>query len=102
MKPFRFSQPASDELSEAIRWYEARRSGLGGELFEAVVRTVDLIRTHPDIGLLRPGRYASRQLRVARFPYKIVYRVREDDIYAVAVAHSSRRPGYWKDRSAQE
>jgi hypothetical protein len=34
------SQPASDEFSEAVGWYEARRSGLGGELFDAVVATI--------------------------------------------------------------
>jgi len=28
-----------------------------------------------------------------------VYRVRDHDMYVVAVAHTSRRPGYWKDRS---
>jgi hypothetical protein len=35
---------------------------------------------------------------VKRFPYKIVYRERADDLYIVAIAHTSRRPGYWKDR----
>jgi toxin ParE1/3/4 len=99
VKPFRFSAPASDELAAAVRWYEMRRSGLGGEFYGAVVRTIDLIRTHPEIGTPRRGRLPSRQLRVTRFPYKIVYRIRDDDIYVVAVAHTSRRPGYWKDRS---
>jgi hypothetical protein len=36
---------------------------------------------------------------VNRFPYNVVYRIRDDDIYVVAVAHTSRRPNYWKDRS---
>lgn len=98
MKLIQFSQPASDELTEAVRWYEMRRSGLGGEFYDAVVRTIELIRTHPEVGTLRAGRLQSRQLRVTRFPYKVVYRVREDDIYIAAVAHASRRPGYWKDR----
>jgi plasmid stabilization system protein ParE len=99
VKPVQFSQPASDELIAAIRWYEARRTGLGAELHEAVVRTIDLIRNHPDSGSPRTGRFPSRQLRVARFPYKVVYRVRRDDIYIIAIAHTSRRPEYWKDRS---
>ena len=98
MKPFQFSKPASDELTEAVRWYETRRSGLGSDFYDAIVRTIDLIRAHPEIGTPRIGRLSNRQLRVKRFPYKVVYRVREDDIYVVAVAHTSRRPGYWKDR----
>jgi hypothetical protein len=32
------------------------------------------------------------------FPYSVVYRVHRDDIYVIAVAHSSRRPDYWRHR----
>ena len=42
MKPFRFSEPASAELADAVRWYEQQRLGLGAELFDAVAQTVDL------------------------------------------------------------
>ena len=98
MKPVQFSEDASAELVAAIRWYEVRRAGLGGELYDAVNRTVALIETHPDIGTLRTRRPPSRQLAVPRFPYKVVYRVRDDGVYVVALAHASRRPGYWKHR----
>lgn len=98
MKPFQFSDPATAELTDAIRWYEQQRTGLGAELFDAIIETIDLIRTHPEIGAPRATRRASRQLRVNRFPYHIVYRIRDDDIYVVAVAHTSRRPDYWKHR----
>ena len=46
----RTSEPASDEFSEAVRWYEARRSGLGGEFFDAVAAALSLIETNPEIG----------------------------------------------------
>ena len=98
MKPFRFSTPASDELTEAVRWYETRRTGLGADFYEAVVRTIELIQTHPDIGTLRPGRLPYRHVLVAGFPYQIMYRMRENDVYVVAVAHASRRPGFWQGR----
>jgi len=89
---------ASDEFTEAIRWYEGKRTGLGGEFYDAVVRATDLIREHPAIGqsVELPPRY--RQLVVDRFPFKVIYRERADDIYIVAIAHSSRRPGYWRNR----
>jgi hypothetical protein len=44
-RPIRSSQPASAELAEAVRWYEERRNGLGGEFFDAVVATLSLIET---------------------------------------------------------
>jgi plasmid stabilization system protein ParE len=98
VKPFQLSDPATAELTDAIRWYEQQRAGLGAELFDAITETIDLIRTHPEIGALRATRRPSRQLRVNRFPYSVVYRIREDDVYVVAVAHTSRRPDYWKHR----
>ena len=98
MKPFQFSKPASAELTAAIRWYERQRASLGGELFDAIGATIDLIRTHPEIGTVRPGRLPSRQIAVHGFPYRVVYRIREHDLYVVAIAHMRRRPDYWKHR----
>jgi hypothetical protein len=39
VKPFQFSKPASDELTEAVRWDEMRRSGLGSDFYDVIVRT---------------------------------------------------------------
>jgi hypothetical protein len=35
-----------------------------------------------------------------RFPFVVVYRVTTDRIEIIAVAHGSRKPGYWKKRLA--
>lgn len=32
------------------------------------------------------------------FPFDIVYRYTREEIEIVAIAHHSRRPGYWKSR----
>jgi len=98
VKPLTISAPASEELREAVRWHEERRPRWGAKLFDAVVHTMDLIVAHPQIGENRQSEYPSRQLRVLGFPYYVAYRIREEDIYIVAIAHTSRRPGYWKAR----
>jgi plasmid stabilization system protein ParE len=95
---FRFSDLASAELAEAVRWYEHREPGLGDRFLQAVNSTIDLIQSHPDIGVPRASPLPSRQFLVHGFPYRVVYRVRRDDIYVIAVAHTSRRPDYWKER----
>jgi len=94
----RFSEPASQELAEAVHWYETRRAGLGGELFDAVVATVTLIETSPEIGQTISTDGHTRRTLVARFPYHVVYRLRPTEIVIVAIAHLKRRPGYWKNR----
>lgn len=95
----RAAEPALDELREAVGWYEARRAGLGGELFDAVAETIERIRNHPEIGETASVDRKTRRALVSRFPYQVVYRLRADEIVIVAVAHLKRRPGYWKTRS---
>jgi hypothetical protein len=34
-----------------------------------------------------------------RFPFSIVYSIQGDTLFVIAVAHASRRPGYWKRRT---
>ena len=95
----RIAQPAVEELREAVRWYEARRAGLGAELFDAVAETIELIKDHHEIGEPTSADGKTRRALVLRFPYQVVYRLRPDEIVIVAVAHLKRRPGYWKTRS---
>jgi plasmid stabilization system protein ParE len=71
VKPVQFSDPAAAELAAAVRWYEQRRVGLGADFFDAVASTIELIRSHPEIGAERRGRSVSRQFNVKRFPYKL-------------------------------
>jgi len=42
----------------------------------------------------------ARRYVVPKFPYAIFYMERLDDIRILAIAHTSRRPGYWKSRIA--
>ena len=98
-RPIRISEPASDEFGKAVRWYEARRSGLGGEFFDAVAATLSLIETNPEIGMPSSTDGQTRRALVAKFPYQVVYRLRPTEMVIVAIAHLKRRPKYWKNRS---
>ena len=98
-RALRSSQPASEEFTEAVRWYEERRRGLGAEFFDAVSAAMLLIEARPEIGTSLSPDALTRRLLVARFPYQIVYHLTSTEIVIVAVAHLKRRPGYWKRRS---
>jgi hypothetical protein len=40
-----------------------------------------------------------RWVRVRRFPYLLIFRRKSPEVIViVAVAHTSRRPGYWRRR----
>jgi hypothetical protein len=44
---------------------------------------------------IEPG---VRQKVLHRFPFALIYEIDADEIRVFAVAHHSRRPGYWRDR----
>lgn len=98
--PVRFEEEADAEFTAAVRWFEERRRGFGASFFDAVQAALELIREYPEAGSTE-GAGADPEVRrvlVRRFPYEIVYHVRPKEIVVVAVAHTSRRPGYWKER----
>ena len=92
----RLAGPASEELGEAVRWYEDQRDGLGVAFLEAVQMVVSRIKTHPRIGTSVPDQQHTRRVLVRGFPYQVVYVVGPTEAVVVAVAHLKRRPGYWR------
>ncbi len=93
---YSFLEPARDELEAAVNHYEAAREGLGEEFAQEVENTIQKIINLPQAWTrLTPN---VRRCRTNRFPYGLVYTVREEEIIIVAVMHLRRRPGYWQDR----
>jgi toxin ParE1/3/4 len=92
-----FHPEARAEMSESFDFYESRLDDLGVRFLSAVEQTVERISTHPEAGAPLAGDFRNRI--VPGFPYNIIYRVWEDYIYLVALAHHSRRPGYWRERA---
>jgi plasmid stabilization system protein ParE len=96
MKPAAFHPQAIAELDSAIAFYEKQVAGLGIDLRKEVQVAVEKIQAAP----LRWSPYSKRTRRflTRRFPYLVVYRELTGKILIIAVAHGSRRPGYWHDR----
>jgi toxin ParE1/3/4 len=84
------------ELLESVRYYESQQPGLGGRFLETVVEAINRIQAHP--GMFRQISDTWRQCRIPRFPFGIIYRVRDRRIEIVVVMHLHRKPGYWENR----
>ncbi|MBI5387604.1 MAG: type II toxin-antitoxin system RelE/ParE family toxin [Verrucomicrobia bacterium] len=87
---------AGRELIDSALYYDQRRAGLGEEFLSEVETVLEFIRAQPEAG--RPERHATRSYPTKRFPFRIVYDIQPDRLWIVAVAHLSRRPGYWTRR----
>ena len=97
----RLLEAAAEEAIEAAAWYEQAHPGLGQEFARALGAVLDLLED----GMVRPakmpgapGARGAKRLILRRFPYDIVVQEQREEVLIVAVAHQSRRPGYWRNR----
>lgn len=75
--------------------------GLGSDFFEAVDSALALIEAELLPLLPYPGKAGAagaKRVILKRFPCDIVIVERSAECVVVAVAHQSRRPGYWRER----
>lgn len=91
-----FLPPASEELYEAVQYYESKQKGLGRRFRNEVLEVCGLIIQQPLLWRERSGGY--RRVNCPVFPYYIAYFIRGNVVIIAAVAHGHRRPGYWKQR----
>lgn len=87
---------AQQDFEKAFDWYAERSPRAALEFDMEVAATMTRIVAEPERFTRLDGRH--RYCMVSRFPYLVVFRVREQQVIVVAVAHARRR-AYWKRRS---
>ena len=92
-----FHKLAAGEYRSARSWYADRSPEVAERFLASVDRAVTRVSEEAEsLPLLS---VAYRYVRVGRFPYLLIFRlVDPHTILILAVAHTSRRPGYWRRR----
>lgn len=91
-----FLEIAQIELDNAIEYYNYESPGLGDTFLTEILNALDRIGEFPEAW--HPCSNRTRRCQTRRFPYGIIFQVREHEILIVAVANLHREPDYWKDR----
>jgi len=91
-----FHNQAELELWQAVDYYEKKYAGLGLDLQQEVSRALVDIHAAPEKWPIK--KHGARRRLLQRFPYAIYYLPLPEVIWIVAVAHTSRKPDYWRDR----
>jgi plasmid stabilization system protein ParE len=94
-----YSLAAWQELDEAFAYLEAEQPGLGYRFTADVDEALARIRQQPHAW--HPLGPSLRRCHLKHFRYAVIYRIRDDQVAILAIAHDSRRPGYWRDRETQ-
>ena len=87
---------AADEAEAAERWYRERNETAATRFRRELDRAVGLIADRPEAAPPYVGN--TRRFLLRRFPFFVVYRVFNQRVQVVAVAHARRRPHYWSQR----
>jgi len=91
-----FHPEAEAEFIESAAHYEGEVPGLGHRFGRAVREALELLLEKPEIG--SPLNEELRSFVVGSFPYSIIYAQQGHLLFVLAVAHGSRKPGYWASR----
>ena len=83
-------------MNEAAAYYAKARPGLGEAFIVEVEQAVAALAASPEAGAeVESG---VRWWLVKRLPYSVLYRLHDDQIRVLAIAHQKRRPFYWRGR----
>jgi len=94
MISYRFLTPAEEEMTEAALFYEAVSSRLGTDFLDDVQRAINRLCDYPQAGEVIISGF--RRTLLHQFPFNPI---EQNVIVIIALAHQSRRPGYWKSRA---
>ena len=88
---------ASNELNEAFDYIAGHASlGTAAALLADIEAAEKLLLQFPNAG--NPIGIGLRRVMLKTFPYQLIYRVQDDRIQILAVAHLRRKPRYWRRR----
>lgn len=96
MRRVRFVAAARREFLAGVIYYNEERAGLGARFTAAVEEATARAAAFPLTG--SRASKSTRRVFVRDFPFAVVYRPATDEIIVFALAHHSRRPGYWLSR----
>lgn len=90
---YSFHPFAVRELTESINYYEDNSPGLGLEFSKEIYSTIQRILQFP-----KAWSKISQNCRrciTQRFPYGIIYHVKEDEILIVSIMQLNKKPRSW-------
>lgn len=91
------SDEALADFEAGTDWYLEELAFIAADDFaDEIEHALSMLSGFPNIGIA--GSYKTRIFTLQNFPYSLIYRVQPEYVRVVAVAHHSRRPGYWAGR----
>jgi plasmid stabilization system protein ParE len=91
--------PARREMYRAAVRYDAERRGVGDAFLDQIGTSMRAIREFPDAWPRTHGNI--RRFIATRFPYGVLYEVKNDEIVILAIGHLKRGSRYWRTAASR-
>jgi toxin ParE1/3/4 len=89
--------PAADrDYQDAFAWYAKQDLHAALQFETAIEQSLERIALDPGVGIRLDDSHYFYRLK--RFPYLVIYRVSDQQIWIVAFSHYRRDPTYWHGR----
>jgi toxin ParE1/3/4 len=88
----RFTPRARNDLRDILEYIAKDNPAAADRLRLAFLDAAKLIAMRPRLGLRSAKAPELRSRLVARYPYRIHYRVENADVWIIHIRHSARRP----------
>lgn len=89
-------ESAEIEINDAADFYDLESRGLGVTFLSDIENAISHLREFPEAAPILLGQV--RRIPLFKFPFFLIYSLREDEIRILAIAHQKRRPFYWLNR----
>jgi len=96
MKPIVFHPDVKIDIQGSYTWYESKLHGLGLQFISELEQSFDAISYAPSTW--STFEHGLKRYILARFPFSVIYKEKDEEVYILAVMHNSRNPEYWKER----
>ncbi|MES9814242.1 MAG: type II toxin-antitoxin system RelE/ParE family toxin [Candidatus Thiodiazotropha sp.] len=88
---------AEFDIDEQFDYYEEKREGLGHDLLLCIEEALDKLQRNPLV--YRKIHKELRRIPIRRFPYRIFYFVKNNNVIVTALFHARKDPTSWSGRT---
>ncbi|MCU7937581.1 MAG: type II toxin-antitoxin system RelE/ParE family toxin [Candidatus Thiodiazotropha sp. (ex Dulcina madagascariensis)] len=88
---------AEFDIDEQFDYYEEKREGLGHDFLLCIEEALDKLQRSPLV--YRKIHKELRRIPIRRFPYRVFYFVKNNNVIVTAVFHARKDPTSWNGRT---
>ena len=97
MKQLSFHPDVADEIKGSYIWYENQLQGMGNQFLIELEDGYTAVVNFPETWAT--FQYGFKRYILNRFPFSIIYKSTDQEIFIIAIMHNSRKPFYWLNRT---